>query len=274
MLSLIKTEWLKLKKYKAFWWMFGIVMLTYPGINLIFYSVYENITVKGGMASELAKMLIGNPYAFPEVWHSVAYFSSWFVIIPVVLVIMIISNEYTYKTNRQNIIDGWTRKEFILSKLFDVLIVAVVSTLMYVIISIFFGVRYSSELELTRWSEQIKYIFLFLLQTFAQLSLAFFVGFLLRRSFIALGVFIFYYIIVEPALRALITYYFKLPALAKFFPLEISNKLIPPAAFLGKFDKATYEQNLADINMFIIYTCILTAAIWFFSIKIYEKRDL
>ncbi|MBW7952156.1 MAG: ABC transporter permease, partial [Chitinophagaceae bacterium] len=142
MLSLIKTEWLKLKKYKAFWWMFGIVMLTYPGINLIFYSVYENITVKGGMASELAKMLIGNPYAFPEVWHSVAYFSSWFVIIPVVLVIMIISNEYTYKTNRQNIIDGWTRKEFILSKLFDVLIVAVVSTLMYVIISIFFGVRY------------------------------------------------------------------------------------------------------------------------------------
>ena len=28
MLALLKIEWLKLKKYRAFWWMLGIVMLT------------------------------------------------------------------------------------------------------------------------------------------------------------------------------------------------------------------------------------------------------
>ena len=43
MLSLIKIEWLKIKKYPAFWWMLVIVALTYPSINLMFLNVYEEI---------------------------------------------------------------------------------------------------------------------------------------------------------------------------------------------------------------------------------------
>ena len=38
MTSLLKTEWLKLKKYWAFWLMTGIVALTYPGINYMMYT--------------------------------------------------------------------------------------------------------------------------------------------------------------------------------------------------------------------------------------------
>lgn len=274
MISLIKVEWLKLRKYKAFWWMLGIVILTYPSINLFFQSIYKNITGGKGVEGNLLKSLIGNPFAFPEAWHSVAYFSSWLLIVPAILIIMIIANEYTYKTNRQNIIDGWTRNEFIISKLLDVLIITVIITVVYTIIAAFFGISYSSEFQITRWDEQIQYIFLFFLQTFAQLSIAFFVGFILKRSFIALGVFLFYLMVVEPILSSVIKYYFKLPTIAGLLPLKISDKLIPPAAFLGKFDKEAYEQSLADINLHIIYTCILTSAIWYFCIKIYQKRDL
>lgn len=274
MISLIKVEWLKLRKYKAFWWMLGIVILTYPSINLLFQKVYESITDRKSVEAELLKTLIGNPFAFPEVWHSVAYFSSWLLIVPAILIIMIIANEYTYKTNRQNIIDGWTRNEFIISKLLDVLIITVIITVVYTIIAAFFGISYSSEFQITRWDEQIQYIFLFFLQTFAQLSIAFFVGFILKRSFIALGVFLFYLMVVEPILSSVIKYYFKLPTIAGLLPLKISDKLIPPAAFLGKFDKEAYEQSLADINLHILYTCILTSAIWYFCIRIYQKRDL
>ncbi|HNE93624.1 MAG TPA: ABC transporter permease [Chitinophagaceae bacterium] len=274
MISLIKTEWLKLKKYRIFWWMLVIVALTYPGINLMFYKVYSSITAKEGMEGSLMKMLIGNPFAFPEAWHTIAYFSSWFVLVPSILIIMIISNEYTYKTNRQNVIDGWSRKEFILSKLFIVIIVSIIATLMFTIITIILGLNYSTEIQATRWNEQIKYVFLFLLQTFSQLSLAFFVGFIFKRSFIALGVFFFYLIIVEPSLYFLIDKYFELPTLAKLLPLELSDRLIPPAAFLGKFNKEAYEQSLDNINLHILYTVIFTFLIWLFSIKIYNKRDL
>lgn len=105
MLSLIKIEWLKIKKYPAFWWMLGIVALTYPGVNLLFYNVYQQLTEKKDFTSTIAKQLFGNPFAFPETWHSVAFFSSCFVIVPAILVIMMITNEYQYKTHRQNVIN-------------------------------------------------------------------------------------------------------------------------------------------------------------------------
>ena len=274
MLALIKIEWLKLKKYPAFWWMLGIVILTYPGVNLMFSAIFDSMSKGNEMKSQIVKQLLGNPFAFPEVWHSVAYFSSWFVMIPAILVIMIIANEYTYKTNRQNIIDGWTRTQFVTSKLFDVLIIALFTTLAYSIVALSFGFSYSTELEKTRWNEQAQYIPLFLLQTFAQLSIAFLLGFVIKRSFIALGIFLFYSVLVEPLAVGYISNAKEKKKVTSFFPLEISDKLVPPAAFIGKFNEETYNQNIKDINIHIAYTCILTAGIWWLCYSLYKKRDL
>jgi len=119
--NLIYTEWLKIKKYKAFWWLLGITALTYPGINYIFYNIYQEVMQSDSKAAQVAKMVIGSPFAFPEVWHTVAYGSSMFTFIPAVLIIMFITNEYTYKTHRQNVIDGWSRAQFLTSKMINVL---------------------------------------------------------------------------------------------------------------------------------------------------------
>ena len=73
MIKLIKTEWLKMRKYTAFWWIMGLTALAYPGINYAFYMVYDNLMNQPTQASKMAKMLIGNPFTFPEVWHTVAY---------------------------------------------------------------------------------------------------------------------------------------------------------------------------------------------------------
>ncbi|MEN9686376.1 MAG: hypothetical protein RLZZ28_2162, partial [Bacteroidota bacterium] len=196
MLSLIKIEWLKIKKYPAFWWMLVIVALTYPGLNSMTYYGYLKATTGKEMTNNIAKLLLGNPFAFPETWHSVAYFSSFFILLPSILVIMLVTNEYTFRTHRQNIIDGWSRKEFITSKLFDVLIVAVIATLVYIVVAAGFGIYADSSL-VSRWHEQLQYIPLFLLQTFSQLSIAFLLGYLIKKAFIALGIFLFYYLIVE-----------------------------------------------------------------------------
>ena len=69
--------------------MLGIVALTYPSINLMFLKVYEDIT-KGKDTGAIAKMLLGNPYSFPETWHTVAFLSSVFIMIPAILVIMLV----------------------------------------------------------------------------------------------------------------------------------------------------------------------------------------
>jgi len=274
MLQLIKIEWLKIRKYPAFWWLFGIVALTYPAINLMFLGAYNEITRKQDMLSQLAKMILGNPFTFPEAWHSVAFFSSVFVMVPAILVIMLINNEYTYKTSRQNIIDGWSREQFITSKLIDVAIISVVAVVMYLLVTVSFALYIDSSMTY-HWSEQLQYIPFFLLQTFAQLSIAFLLGFLVRKAFLALGIFLIYYVIIENILVIVFDHY-KI-VVKNYLPFQISDKIIPPPAFFGKFGpdaEASYKQALADIPLHIGLTVLLTGGIWYLCYSLYKRRDL
>jgi len=271
MTTLIRTEWLKMKKYNAFWWILGITALSYPGINYIFFMIYDNLVNKPSQAGQLAKMVIGNPYTFPEVWHTVAYASSIFVFIPAVIVIMFITNEYTFRTHRQNIIDGWSRSQFVSSKLVDVLLISLIITLLYVAVALVTGFTNQERLLQDTWG-QAYYIGLFSLQTFAQLSIAFLIGFLVRKAFIALGIFLFYYIILEPIIVGLLKVYGK--DSGRFLPLEISDRMIPVPAFIGKIDKEAYDRSIAAIPQQVILTVVLTAIIWAICYRINNKRDL
>jgi ABC-2 type transport system permease protein len=269
---LLKTEWLKIKKYRAFWWMTGIVALTYPGINYIFYQIYNELLTKGNdQAAMVLKMLIGNPFAFPEVWHTVAYASSIFVIIPAIVVIMFITNEYTYKTHRQNIIDGWSRNQFMTSKMIDVLIISTLITLLYVLVALIVGYVNIKESNGEVWS-QTKYIWLFFLQTFSQLSLAFLIAFLTRKAFIALGIFVFYKIILEKIMVAYGAY--KLNDIGRFLPFEISNRTIPVPAFVGRFGEDKYKAAMNAMTEHVIYTIILIVITWGLCFWLNKRRDL
>ena len=271
MTNLLKTEWLKLKKYWAFWGMAGIVALSYPGINYLFFRGFKNLIEHGKeKATMVMKMLLGNPFTFPEVWHTVAWASSIFVFIPSIVVIMFITNEYTYKTHRQNIIDGWSRNKFLSGKLIDVLIISLITSAIFVIVALLIGYINISEGNSNIW-DQSNYIGLFFLQTFSQLSIAFLIAFLFRRAFIALGIFLFYKIAEK--ILVLIAM-FKANDIGRFLPLEISNRLIPAPAFWGKFDQEGYKQSLALINEHIAYTVILLIITWGLCFWINKKRDL
>jgi len=274
MLALIKIEWLKIKKYPAFWWMLGIVALTYPGINSMSYYGYTKATSGKEIANNIAKMLLGNPFAFPETWHSVAYFSSFFILLPAILVIMLVTNEYTFRTHRQNVIDGWSRPQFITSKLFDVLIVSIIVTLVYILVAAGFGI-YADSSSTGQWASQLQYIPLFLLQVFSQLSIVFLLGYLIKKAFIALGIFLFYYLIVENIAVAYAQ--FKLKDIGRFLPFEISDRLIPRPAFFSRFGKdakTSYDHALGLIPEHVIYTLILTTGIWLICYQVHKRRDL
>ena len=272
MFQIARTEWLKMKKYPAFWWVMGITALTYPGINYMFIKAYEKITEQQSASGQIVKALIGNPFSFPEAWKTVAYFSSLFVFIPSIVIIMLITNEYTYKTNRQNIIDGWSRKDFMTGKLFDVIILSVIVTVIYSIVAWVVGITNTSKEGADQW-KLVYYIGLFALQTFSQLSLAFLVGLLVRKSFIALAIFAFYFIIVEPIAVNILRYQYKTDV-GEFFPLEISHRLLPKPAFIGRIDEASYKASLAAVNTHIVYTIILIGITWAFAFWLNKRRDL
>lgn len=274
MFQLLKTEWLKIKKYPAFWWMVGIIAITYPGVNAMFLTIYKETTSSKDMVAQIASALLGNPFAFAEAWHSIAYFSSVFIMIPAVLVIMLINNEYSYKTHRQNIIDGWSRTDFILSKLIDVVIISLVVTIIYIPVTIVFA-AIADATTLYKWSFQLQYIPLFFLQTFAQLSIAFITGYFIRKAFLALGVFLFYSVIIENILASYLEY--KQIAIYKYLPFQISDRLIPRPAFSAKFGSnglAKYNELLNAIPLHIVLTILLTTVVWLICFAHNKKRDL
>jgi ABC-2 type transport system permease protein len=271
MKTLVRTEWLKMRKYKAFWWILGITILSYPGINYMFYYGYKELTGNANEFAQYAKMGIGNPFQFPEVWHTVAFYISIFVFIPAVVVIMLISNEYTFRTHRQNIIDGWSRSQFVTSKLMDVLILSSIITVLYFVVALVTGISAHDRLIRDTW-EQSYYIALFFLQTFAQLSIAFLFGFLIKKAFLALGAFLFQFFVLENAIWGISEYY--KADLYKYMPLEISDRMIPPPGFMRRLDIEGYNRSMAQIPQFVILTVILTTAIWLLCYRINNKRDL
>ncbi len=272
MLQIVKTEWLKIKNYPAFWWVMGITALTYPAINSILLYQYHDLVARKTNAGEVLKMLLGNPFTFPEAWKTVAYFSSYFVFIPAIVIIMLVTNEYTYKTNRQNVIDGWSRKQFMTGKLIDVIILSLIVTLLYAVVATVIGVINTTKPDADKWG-MAYYIGLFALQTFSQLSLAFLVGLIVRKSFIALAVFTFYFIMAEPIAVAFLREKFH-SNIGQYFPLQLSHKLIPRPLFIGRLDEASYQTALAAVKYHIGYTLALILLTWLFCFWLYKKRDL
>jgi ABC-type transport system involved in multi-copper enzyme maturation permease subunit len=187
-----------MKKYPAFWWMLVIVGISYPGMNYMLYVNGYKDQLKDKTMGPVLRML-PNPFTFPEVWQTVAFISSLFVFLPSVLVIMFITNEYSYKTHRQNIIDGWSRKDFMLSKMIDLIIVCLFATLLYMITAFVIGTVNTDNSTINFWKGS-HYIGLFFLQLFSQLSIALLIALLVRKAFIALGIFLFYYFPLEPML--------------------------------------------------------------------------
>lgn len=80
-----------------------------------------------------------SPYNFDNTWQTTSYASGYLLLLPAMLIIILVTNEYTFRTNRQNVIDGWSREQFITVKLAIALIVAIVSTIIVILTAMGFG---------------------------------------------------------------------------------------------------------------------------------------
>ena len=275
--NIYKTEWLKLKNYLAFWLLLLATAISYPGINAIVYFGYDETTKPKNQSGQLLKMLLGNPFHFPEVYHTTAFLSSFFTFIPAIVVIMLITNEYQFRTHRQNIIDGWQKPTFIWGKFISVLLISVLVSLFFFAVATVIGFIATPDVTNVEMFAKGKYIGLFFLQIFTQLSFAFLLGLLVRKAFIAYGLFIFYGMIVESMAGA----FFKLKTTkfggidyGQFLPLEISDRLIPVPPFLGRLNETDYKIALAAVDKHIIYSLVFVVVIWVLSFYIFKKRDL
>ncbi|MES1161281.1 MAG: ABC transporter permease, partial [Bacteroidota bacterium] len=134
MIQLLRVEWMKVRNYRTFWILLAITLLSIPGFSYMLFNIMDNSFPK-----QKGKSILGSPFGFPDVWQTVSWNSSLLFIIPAILIITLTTNEFTYKTHRQNIIDGWSRRQFVSVKLIEVLLLSVLATIAVFLTAFLFG---------------------------------------------------------------------------------------------------------------------------------------
>ncbi len=255
MLHLLKIEWLKIKHYRTFWILSALFALSLYGVNEIVYTVQRAAFTNEPMA----QMIIGTPpFQFPQVWQTVSYVSSYLLFFPGLIIIILMTNEFSYKTHRQNIIDGLSRTQFIYVKMMLCVLIASVAALIVVLVALFFGLRESTA---SFSFQHIQYVGLFFVQTLSYTSVALVIATLFRRSGIAIGVYFLYAEVLDQLLSLAANYY--LNNAGKYFPLESNDNLIPFPLFRNATEKMIEPPN----TTYLMIAVAIYLAVYFFVCK-------
>jgi ABC-type transport system involved in multi-copper enzyme maturation permease subunit len=248
MLQIIKIEWLKVKYYRAFWVLLGLAIIVIPASNLIVQDISSRIP------EEVKKLLGKGLYDFPIVWQTVADVSSYTSGIFGLLLITLVTNEFTYKTHRQNVIDGWERRDFVLSKLLWVAGFAIIALLVSLLTGLFLGFFYSKE---PFSLESCQYLGYYFLQVLVSLSLALLLAMLVKRTGLAIILFLGYVMVLEQILVQIVKRYFG--AIGGLFPLQAGDELLPfpivdkMLKFYGTYDNSVYLLVLLAYMALIVW---------------------
>ncbi|MEL1248055.1 MULTISPECIES: ABC transporter permease [Flavobacterium] len=283
MKRLLSIEFQKIWKNKA-----SRVLLLAYFVLLSFIALIASIKFSiGTFEIRIADQGIFN---FPYIWHFNTYIASLFKIFLAIVIVSMMANEYTYGTLKQNLIDGLSKKEFILSKFLVVGTFAVASTLFVFVMSLILGYSFSSYNEMGIVFSDLEYLLAFFVKLTAFFSFCLFLGILVKRSAFALG-FLFIWFIAENIFYWIIKFVILGgddkhknfgDTIIQFFPMESMGNLIKePFTRLSAIK--TIETTIGGAKVAKDYSVhfseISIALLWAFifiltSYYILKKRDL
>ncbi|SFH80915.1 ABC transporter permease [Halpernia frigidisoli] len=185
---LIKIEWLKnynYKPFKIFTILYFSIVILLLFVGLIDFDLFgKNINLREE-----------GIYNFPEIWNFTTYIVGLLKIFLGCIIIFSICQEFSNRMFKQNLIDGLSRKEFIISKLSTILIFSLASTVLVFLITLYLGKTYSENQDSEAVFKEIFFIGNYFLKLFTFFSFLMFLSILLRKSiFVFLGFFVLWFV--------------------------------------------------------------------------------
>jgi ABC-type transport system involved in multi-copper enzyme maturation permease subunit len=259
-----------------------ILTITYFGL-LTLLSLIGSIEFDlGPIHVDVAEQGVFN---FPYIWHFNTYIAAVLKIFLAVVIVSMMSNEYSYGTLKQNLIDGMSKKEFITSKFLTVFTFAIISTVFVFVVSLILGLFFSDFNETAIIFSEMDYLFAYFIKLVAFFSFCLFLGILIKRSAFAIGFLILWWIVEGISYAfiggGILHNFDKADKIFQFLPLHsMSNLIVEPFSKL-KFIKSVGSQigveNLKDYG--VHWYTILIPIVWtiifvILSYKLLKKRDL
>ena len=278
MFRLLAIEFHKLRFSKS-----AKLLITTYFILITFIALIASIEFSfGGATFRVADQGIFN---FPFIWHFNSYVAATLKLFLAIVIVSMMSNEYSNRTLKQNLIDGLSKKEFVLSKFLIVLSFAALSTIFLFIVSLILGLSFSDFTEFSIIFSDMEYLFAYFVKLTGFFAFCMFLGVLVKRSAFALG-FLFIWWIFESIIYGLLQWkFFKgtdiASNLVQFLPLESMSILIKEpftrlnavqsaATQLGSEISKDYAIHWYQLLIVIIWTCIFI----YLSYALLKKRDL
>lgn len=235
----------------------------------------------GPIKFHLAEIGIFN---FPYIWHFNTFITAFFKLFLAIVIVSMMANEYSNKTIKQNLIDGLSKKEFILSKFLTVVSFAFISTIFVFVVSLILGLAYSDFNEISIIFSDLEFVLAFFVKLIGFFSFCLFLGILVKRSAFALG-FLIIWQIIEGITAGLIRW--KLfdadttERVMGFFPLQSMYNLIKEPVTRLEAVQTVADQvgEKIELNYYIHWYEFLIVLGWtaifiYSSYALLKKRDL
>lgn len=282
MLRLIQIEFHKLRHNRAS----KVLSIIYFGLLTSIALIAAIKFDIGPIKFHLADQGIFN---FPYIWHFNTYMAAIFKFFLLLVIVSMMSNEYSYKTLKQNLIDGLSKKEFILSKFYTVIVFSAVSTIFVFGVSLVLGLIYSDFNEVSIIFSNLEYLFAFFIKLVGFFSFGLFLGILIKRSAFAVAAMIVW-LIIESIIKGLLYWNYRnittgideaVSSIMQFFPLEaMANLIKEPFSRLGAVksvasqigENFTKDYSVGILNVIIVL--IWTTIFIYSSYALLKKRDL
>ncbi len=276
MLRLLTIEFYKLKHSRSS----RVLSIAYFVI-LSFIALLASIEFNiGDIQIRIADQGIFN---FPFIWHFNTWVAATLKFFLAIVIVSMISNEYSNRTLKQNLIDGLSKKEFILSKFYTVIAFSLLSTVFILIMTLILGYSFSDYTELSIVTREMEFLFAYFLKLVGFFSFCLFLGVLVKRSAFALG-FLFVWWIFENITYGLLRWQISeklADNVVQFFPLESMKNLINLPFQRLSFIETAANQLQADIaiDYAVHWYEVAIVSVWIFlfiywAYALLKRRDL
>jgi ABC-2 type transport system permease protein len=271
---LLNIERIKLLNYTSVKVLLGLHLALF--ILVLFVASQIQISIPGFSTENL--------FRFPHIWQVTAWLASWFNILLAIIVIVITCNEYTYRTFRQNLIDGLSRNDLFLGKTGVVFSLALYALALVIIVSMVAGIIYTRQFTFSEMFSGIYTAGIYFLQAIGYMYLGLLFANIFRNSALSIVSFLLLRLILEPILRTFFD-----SAVRPFFPFKLITGLTPMPEVLSITSDVDYATqsgqnalNLSEIGLIAptisMTTTLITATIYIalfaaLSWYILKKRD-
>ena len=277
MVRLLQIEFIKLWNNRASKILISSYFVLLTSIALIAAIKFDIGPVKFHLADQ-------GIFNFPYIWHFNTFITAIFKLFLAIVIVSMMANEYSNKTIKQNLIDGLSKKEFILSKFLTVVSFSAISTVFVFVVSLILGLIYSDYNEISIIFSDLEFVFAFFVKLVGFFSFCLFLGIFVKRSAFALG-FLILWAILEQIVFGLLGWKVMSWDAAKvvkdFFPLQSMTNLIKEpfsrlsavqniGQQIGENMKFDYQVYWYEFVVVILWTTLFI----YLSYALLKKRDL